>query len=91
MDVRRGPSQTMTAVNRPEANPIQREKPMTHLEIRDLVPAFGAEVSGFDPHAPLDDDTRRVLQHTFDRRGVLVFRGLDLTHAQQVRFSKFRS
>ncbi len=32
--------------------------------------------------------TRRDLQDLFDRRGVLLFRDLDLTHGEQVRLSK---
>ena len=41
---------------------------MTDLEIRDLNPALGAEVSGFDPRAPLEDAVRRTLQDALDRR-----------------------
>jgi alpha-ketoglutarate-dependent taurine dioxygenase len=61
---------------------------MVDLDVEDLTPAFGAQVSGFDPKAPLDEATRRDLQDLFDRRGVLRFRDLDLTHAEQVRLSK---
>jgi alpha-ketoglutarate-dependent taurine dioxygenase len=61
---------------------------MVDLDVEDLTPAFGAQVSGFDPQAPLGDDTRRALQELFDRRGVLLFRDLDLTHGEQVRLSK---
>jgi len=58
---------------------------MADLEVRDLTPAFGAEIIGFDPKAPLDGDTRKQLQDLFDQREVLVFRDIDLTHEQQVR------
>ena len=61
---------------------------MVDLDVEDLTPAFGAQVSGLDPKAPLDEDTRRALQDLFDRRGVLLFRDLDLTHGEQVRLSK---
>jgi alpha-ketoglutarate-dependent taurine dioxygenase len=61
---------------------------MVDLDVEDLTPAFGAKVSGFDPKAPLEEDTRRALQDLFDRRGVLLFRDLDLTHGEQVRLSK---
>jgi alpha-ketoglutarate-dependent taurine dioxygenase len=61
---------------------------MAQLEVRDLTPAFGAEISGFDPKAPLDDDTRALLQKLFDTRGLLLFRNIDLTHAEQVKISK---
>jgi alpha-ketoglutarate-dependent taurine dioxygenase len=61
---------------------------MAQLEVRDLTPAFGAEVIGYDPHAPLDDETRSLLQNLFDTRGVLLFRDIDLTHPEQVALSK---
>jgi alpha-ketoglutarate-dependent taurine dioxygenase len=60
---------------------------MAHLEVRNLTPAFGAELLGFDPKAPLDDETRRQLQSLFDTRSLLVFRDIDLTHAEQVKLS----
>jgi alpha-ketoglutarate-dependent taurine dioxygenase len=58
------------------------------LETRDLTPNFGTEVIGFDPAASLDDATRSQLQELFDTRGVLLFRGIDLPHAGQVRLSR---
>ncbi|SFF77298.1 Taurine dioxygenase, alpha-ketoglutarate-dependent [Novosphingobium sp. CF614] len=61
---------------------------MTHLEVKDLAPAFGAEIIGFDPKAPLDDETRTLLRHAFDTRGLLRFRDIDLTHAEQVALSR---
>src|SRR5262245_437537 len=61
---------------------------MTHLETRELTAPFGAEINGFDPQRPFDDDTRGLLQGLFDRRGLLVFRDLELTHAEQVRLCK---
>jgi alpha-ketoglutarate-dependent taurine dioxygenase len=60
---------------------------MAQLKVRDLTPAFGAEITGFDPKAPLDDETRRQLQTLFDTRSLLVFRDIDLTHAEQVKLS----
>jgi alpha-ketoglutarate-dependent taurine dioxygenase len=60
---------------------------MGQLQVRELNPAFGAEIIGFDPKAPLDDVTRDVLQKAFDERGLLVFRDIDLTHAEQVKLS----
>lgn len=57
---------------------------MTRLEVSDITPAFGAEITGFDPKAPLEDETRALLQRLFDTRGVLRFRGIELTHAEQV-------
>jgi alpha-ketoglutarate-dependent taurine dioxygenase len=61
---------------------------MTHLETRALSPAFGAEVIGFDPRRPFDDASRRRLQGLFDDRGLLLFRGLELSHPEQVRLCK---
>ena len=56
---------------------------MAQLQVRDLTPEFGAEIEGIDPHAPLDDEQRRVLRRAFDDRGLLVFRGLDLDVDEQ--------
>ena len=60
---------------------------MSDPTIVDLDAAFGAEVRDFDPRAAIDDDIRAVLQEAFDRRAVLVFRDIDLTHEQQVRLA----
>ena len=56
---------------------------MSQLELRDLAPAFGVEVVGFDPNVELDDEERRLLKDAFDRRGLLVFRGIDVDRAGQ--------
>jgi alpha-ketoglutarate-dependent taurine dioxygenase len=56
---------------------------MAQLEVRDLMPGFGSEVTGLDPHQPLDDDTRRALRQLFDERGLLVFPGLDISWDEQ--------
>jgi taurine dioxygenase len=56
---------------------------MTKLELRDLTPAFGTEVRGYDPAVELDDEERRVLKDAFDRRGLVVFRGIDIDRAGQ--------
>ena len=58
------------------------------LDLRDLTEAFGSEVGGFDPTAALDDVTKATLQELFDRRGLLLFRDLEITHGEQVRLSK---
>jgi alpha-ketoglutarate-dependent taurine dioxygenase len=58
---------------------------MTQLQVRDLAPGFGSEIIGFDPNAPLDDETREELRHLFDTRRLLLFRDIDLTHEQQAR------
>ena len=56
---------------------------MTKLELRDLTPAFGTEVAGYDPSVELDDEERRVLKDAFDRRGLVVFRGIDIDRPGQ--------
>jgi alpha-ketoglutarate-dependent taurine dioxygenase len=61
---------------------------MMKLEVRDLTPAFGAEVSGLEPHVPLDDETCRSLRELFDTRGLLVFRDIKLDHLQQLWICK---
>jgi taurine dioxygenase len=53
------------------------------LEIRNLVEGVGAEVIGLDPSQDLDDATRALLRRTFDERGALIFRGLDIDKAYQ--------
>jgi alpha-ketoglutarate-dependent taurine dioxygenase len=56
---------------------------MTQLTIRDITPGFGADVEGLDPSSRLDDDDVALLRRTFDERGLLRFRGLDLPAAYQ--------
>lgn len=46
------------------------------LQIRELTPWFGAEVSGFVPTQTLDEATCRQLQQLMDARELLVFRDL---------------
>ena len=58
------------------------------MKLRELTPAFGAEVIGFDAQRPFDDDTRRTLQQLFDDRSLLLFRDLELSHGEQVRLCK---
>jgi len=61
---------------------------MAKFEVRDIRPEFGSDIIGFDPNAPLDDETRTQLQHLFDTRGILRFRDTVLTHAQQVELGR---
>jgi taurine dioxygenase len=57
---------------------------MTEMQLRELTPAFGTEITGLDPLAALADaDSCRRLQELFDSRGVLVFRDLDVDMATQ--------
>jgi alpha-ketoglutarate-dependent taurine dioxygenase len=55
------------------------------VAIENLPAGFGVEVRGFDPSQLDDDATVGALQAAFDERGVLLFRDLDITHADQVR------
>ena len=51
---------------------------MSVLTVRDLTPAFGAEIEGLPSKGPLDVETVRQLRQLFDERSVLVFRDLDI-------------
>jgi taurine dioxygenase len=54
------------------------------LTITDITAAFGAEISGVDPSKRLSATDERLLQQTFDERGVLLFRDLhELSPAYQ--------
>ncbi len=59
------------------------EEQMADFEVRELHPAFGAEIVGFEPQMPLDDRTLGRLREVFDQRGVLVFRDLDIDEDYQ--------
>jgi alpha-ketoglutarate-dependent taurine dioxygenase len=56
---------------------------MTRLTIRELTPAFGADVEGLDPSTKLSEDDAALLRRTFDGRGLLRFRDLDLSPEYQ--------
>lgn len=56
---------------------------MAQLQVREITPAFGAEVLGLEPGAGLDEDARRLLREAFDRRGLLVFRDIDIDRTYQ--------
>ena len=55
---------------------------MAHFQFRDLTPAFGSEVLGFEPVA-LEAEERDRLRRAFDERGLLLFRGIDIDRAYQ--------
>lgn len=57
------------------------------LDVRELSPAFGAEISGLAPQAPLDPETCEALRDVFDRRGLLLFRNFEIDHAYQVHLA----
>ncbi len=57
---------------------------MTDLQIRDLTPAFGSEIIGLDGSTVLADaELCDELRSLFDRRGVLVFRDVDIDERTQ--------
>lgn len=51
---------------------------MSQLKVRELDAPFGADVEGLDPRAKLGADDKALLQRTFDDRGLLRFRNLDI-------------
>jgi alpha-ketoglutarate-dependent taurine dioxygenase len=55
------------------------------MKVRDIGPIFGSEVDGVDLSQPLDEDTARELRDLFDRRGVLLFRDVDVDLETQHR------
>ena len=57
---------------------MRRGTQMPELKVKDLTPAFGAEVFGLEPRVPLGTETIATLRKLFDDRGILVFRGIDI-------------
>ena len=55
---------------------------------RQLSPTFAAEVGGVDCAKPLTPDEVAAIEAGMDRYAVLVFRGQDLTDAQQIAFTR---
>ena len=53
-----------------------------------LHPVIGAEVHGFDFLAPMDEGTLTALKDAFATHHILLFRGVDITDAQHVSFSR---
>jgi alpha-ketoglutarate-dependent taurine dioxygenase len=54
------------------------------MEVRELTPAFGTEITGLDTEAALtDSELGDRLRSLFDSRGVLVFRDLDIDERAQ--------
>jgi taurine dioxygenase len=48
------------------------------MTVHELTAEFGADIEGLDPSSELNEDDRALLRRTFDERGLLRFRGLDL-------------
>jgi taurine dioxygenase len=59
----------------------------TTLQLRPLSSGLGAEVSGIDLAAPLDDATFAAVEQAWREHLILLFRGQALTHRQHVDFS----
>lgn len=59
------------------------------MQTSDLTPTYGTEITGLDPRAAVEDgEQRRRLQDLFDRRGLLVFKDLDLDQLAQTNLSR---
>ena len=58
------------------------------LQVRPILPRFGAEVSGVDITRPLDGESRRAIVDTMDRWGVCVYRDTGLDDAGHIAFSR---
>lgn len=58
------------------------------LTFRPLTSHFGAEVIGVDPTLQLDEATFREVEDAWYRYSVLLFRGLTMTPAQHVAFTR---
>ena len=58
------------------------------IEIVPTGAALGAEIRGIDLAAPLDEVHFAEIERAFDEHGVIFFRGLNLTPAHQVAFTR---
>jgi alpha-ketoglutarate-dependent taurine dioxygenase len=58
---------------------------MAALTIQDAGPGFGTIVEGYAPAMLDDPEATKTVQELFDTRGVVVFRGAELTYREQVR------
>ena len=58
------------------------------LTVHPLAPFIGAEITGIDLSAPIDDATFMSIEHAWHEHGVLLFRDQDLDDMQQVRFAE---
>ena len=61
---------------------------MAILQVKDITPGFGAEVSGLVPTVPLTDETIAQLRRLFDDRGLLVFRDVEVDQRFQTYLSQ---
>jgi taurine dioxygenase len=58
------------------------------IAIRRLDAPIGAEITGVDLSRPLDDATFEQIRKAYSEHSVIVFRGQQLTPAQQIAFSR---
>jgi taurine dioxygenase/putative 2-oxoglutarate oxygenase len=58
------------------------------LEVRPINGEFGAEIVGAAPDLRVDDATLAAIEAAWSRRGILVFRNLDMTPADHVAFTR---
>ncbi len=61
---------------------------ITGISLKPLTQFVGAEVSGIDLSEPLTQDVVELLNTAFNNHVALVFRGQDLTEAQQLAFAE---
>jgi taurine dioxygenase len=61
---------------------------MAQFEVHNLIDAFGSIITNLDLTKEFDDGMRATLRETFDRRGVLVFRGRDIDATSQDRLCR---
>jgi taurine dioxygenase len=60
---------------------------MAELQIRDLFPTFGVEITGFEPKIPLDEGLLTKLRNLFDTKRLLVFKNIQIDKAFQYYLS----
>ena len=58
------------------------------MQVTDISPAFGSDITGLDLRKELDASTVATLRTLFDERGVLLLRGIDLDETSQDRFCR---
>src|SRR5262245_24764096 len=58
------------------------------MNVRHSFAPLGAEITGLDLAQPVDDATFRAIEDVFHNRGVIVFRGQQLTEDQHIAFSR---
>jgi taurine dioxygenase len=61
---------------------------MAQFEVRNLIDAFGAVVTGLDLANEFDDETRVALKKVFYDRGALIFRGHEIDARSQDRLCR---